>query len=39
MELLKLKDIEEGIYVRFKKIDGNTALYRDFTRNIISILN
>ena len=39
MELNKLKDTEEGIYIRFKKIDGNTALFRDLTRNIISILN
>jgi len=39
MEQIKMKDMEEGIYLRFKKIDGNTALFRDFTRNIISVLN
>jgi hypothetical protein len=39
IEITKDKEMEEGTYLKIKKIDGITSLFREMTRNIISLLN
>jgi len=36
---MKLKDVELGTYLKFKRIDGNQSSFKELSRKIISKLH